>query len=267
MGPAVSFPVIRLNAQFMTIDREKEPEKKEEPAPPKKSGEESRLARGIRAQRVEGLSNAVMITWERDPGFRDDFIVAASDNVINSMERALKARTVRIVPHAEKNVVLDLNLKPGMYFYAVIDSGSLKMQAVELMRMSISPQSRNNRGGQEEVGTIAVTGIQARVIGDSISIVPWEKIDGKGNIYNVYRSLGVIDSPERLRRAERIASVTDQSQYVDQGLAAGTYYYDVTYRLPEREEYIRLAMGENFTTDGLFLKGEKKSRTGTGFMP
>jgi hypothetical protein len=248
-----------LNAQFMTIDREKEPEKKEEPAPPKKSGEESRLARGIRAQRVEGLSNAVMITWERDPGFRDDFIVAASDNVINSMERALKARTVRIVPHAEKNVVLDLNLKPGMYFYAVIDSGSLKMQAVELMEdVNFTSKPVIIAAGQEEVGTIAVTGIQARVIGDSISIVQWEKIDGKGNIYNVYRSLGVIDSPERLRRAERIASVTDQSQYVDQGLAAGTYYYAVTFRLPEREEDLRLAMGENFTTDGLFLKGEKK---------
>jgi hypothetical protein len=181
--PALSWALLALllstglNAQFMTIDREKEPEKKEEPAPPKKSGEESRLARGIRAQRVEGLSNAVMITWERDPGFRDDFIVAASDNVINSMERALKARTVRIVPHAEKNVVLDLNLKPGMYFYAVIDSGSLKMQAVELMEdVNFTSKPVIIAAGQEEVGTIAVTGIQARVIGDSISIVHWEKI-------------------------------------------------------------------------------------------
>jgi hypothetical protein len=263
--PALSLALLALllssgvNAQFMTIDREKEPEKKEEPAPRKKPGDESRLARGIKAQRVEGLPSAVMITWERDPEFRDEFIVAASGNVINTMERALKARTVRIVPHGEKNVVLDLNLKPGMYFYAVIASGSLKMQAAELMEdVNFTSKPVIIPAGQEEVGTIAVTGLQARVIGDSIAIIQWEKIQGKGNIYNVYRGLGVIDSPERLRKAERIASVTDQSQYVDQGLAAGTYYYAVTFRLPEREENLRLAVGENFTTDGLFLKGEKK---------
>jgi hypothetical protein len=82
---------------------------------------------------------------------------------------------------------------------------------------------------------------------------------GENSVRETYTSLlglGVIDSPES-SEGRKNSLCKDQSQYVDQGLRPVPIICR-TFRLPEREEDLRLAMGENFTTDGLFLKGEKK---------
>ena len=91
------------------------------------------------------------------------------------------------------------------------------------------------------------------------ALVQWEKIPGNGYTYTVYRSTSILDTIARLRKAEKVAILSDVSQYIDQGLMeAGTYYYAVTFRHLNSEEIMALAAGKNFTTEGVYARGARK---------
>ncbi|PKL37353.1 MAG: hypothetical protein CVV44_17115 [Spirochaetae bacterium HGW-Spirochaetae-1] len=251
------FPAGKLLPQFL-YEENNEPGK-EEPVEKPVSQYPPYMAYNIKAVPVQNIPNAIMITWEMDPEYIDDFIVARSAQVIDTREKAMGAQTVKVVSSKDKGVVIDPNMVQGVYFYAVIANKIITREKIELMEnvnftsvpVVISPP-------QEKTVREEVTGIQARLLGNTLAHISWKPIQEKGFTYTVYRSTAILDSADRLKKAEKIAIVPDSSQYLDQGLLReGTYYYAVTFAYLKGDENLILKAGENYTTEGLYAGGEK----------
>ncbi len=222
------------------------------------------MARNIEASRIPGIPNAIMITWDVDPAYTDEFIIGRSRVVTDTKKRALEARTVRTVSARQRGVLIDSNLGPGSYYYVILESPRVVRKEIALApNVNYTTRSITIKEVKGPVVVKKIAGFRARLIGDGVILLTWEKIRKKGYTYTIYRSTSVLDSYERLSKAEKIARLSDEGQYIDQNLVSGgTYFYAVTFRYLNNEEDRRLAAGENYITEGIYVKppsSKKKS--------
>ena len=229
--------------------KKKEPVKKKKRVP-------SYEAYNIKASIIEGIPNAILLTWDIKSGFTGDFIIGRSDVVPDSMERALAAKTVKVISSRVRGVHIDSNLKTGNYYYVILASSRAVKKDFDLAKdVNYTSKSIAIKEVKSPLKAKAITDIRARLIGDSVIIVSWEKLAEKGHTYTLYRSTSVLDSLMRLNKAEKIAKLSDEGQYIDQNITrGGTYYYAVTFQYLNGKEVRVLKPSQTYTTTGIYAK-------------
>ncbi len=230
------------------LTEKKEPAKKK--TPPKF------MAYNIKASTIPGIPNAIMITWDVDSSYTDEFIVGRSNVVIDTSQRALAAKTVRTVSARQRGVLIDSNLSAGTYYYVILESPRIEKKEIYLSPdVNYTVKSITIKEVKGPVEVKKLKNLNAKLIGDTVILLSWDKIGGKGHTYTVYRSTTILDSIERLSKGEKIAKLSDAGQYIDQNITrGGTYFYAVTFQYLNGPEDRRLEARENYITEGIYVK-------------
>ncbi len=221
-------------------------------------------AYNIEAKEISGISNAILLTWDIKSGFTGDFIIGRSTVVPDSRERALAARTVKVISSRVRGVWIDSNLPEGNYYYVILASKRAEKQDFDLARnVNFTSKSVDIKKTKVAGKIKSISGIKARLIGDNVIIVSWNKLTDKGYTYTVYRSTSVLDSQERLNRAEKIAKLSDEGQYIDQNITrGGTYFYSVSFKYLNGKEDTTLKPSDTYIVTGVYAKPlPKKTKT------
>jgi|GEM_PF-1031026 len=259
----ISLPLVlnpsMLQSQFLVDDDEPVIEdhtaKKKQPVI-KKKRKPVYEAYNIEAKEISGISNAILITWDVKSGFTGDFIIGRSNVVPDSKERALAATTVKVISSRVRGVFIDSNLQSGNYYYVILASNRAEKKEFDLARdVNFTSKSVDIKKKKVSAKIKNITEIRARLIGDNVIIVSWNRLTEKGHTYTVYRSTSVLDSLERLNQAEKIAKLSDQGQYIDQNITrGGTYFYAVTFKYLNGKENITLKPSDTYITTGIYAK-------------
>ena len=219
------------------------------------------MAYGIKAEKAKDLKNAVAITFSADPAYLKDFIVGRSNEMIDSKDRVLSAMTVKEVFARDKNVVVDLDLKPGKYYYVVMAKERLLSRNLELFKdvnyttipviIESDPRDRFIEN---------VTMLQCEKAGEGKIALKWKKLDITGILYTIYRSRSVIDTAEKLTASEKAGVVVDKDTFVDaEAVFKGSYYYAVTVKEINAKENIILKQGQNYTLTPVLIEDNIKA--------
>ena len=123
-----------VTSQFLDIEGERPvvEEKQKAPEPKKERKLPVYVARNVKAEHIKDIKGAIKITWDADPAFDDDFIVGRALDVTHSAEKALNAKSIKMVAAGAERVVIDSNLPPGSYFYVVLARQKVQDRDVEL---------------------------------------------------------------------------------------------------------------------------------------
>lgn len=234
----------------------------EEPAKVKPAGEfPPHVVTNIKAQPVANVKGAIRISWKRDPSSPDDFIVGRSTAPIDTRDRALAAKSVQIVSPGSQSMVIDSNLPPGEYFYVVLSKEKVMSKDVEIypdVNYTTRPVILEKEPAAKPVQSLPpqVTLLHGQTVNRTQVLLSWQGIDSRGTSYVVYRGLQALSTPDKIRRAERIAVITDgQQSYTDNGLKnSGVYYYAVTTRDAEGNEDLKLVPDQSYMTEGVAVE-------------
>lgn len=269
-GVLISLPFLlnpsMVQSQFLVDDDEPviedHTEKKKQPV--KKKRKPVYEAYNIEAKEIAGISNAILIAWDIKSGFMGDYIIGRSTVVPDSKERALAATTVKVISSRVRGVWIDSNLQAGNYYYVILAGKRAEKKEFDLARdVNYTSKSVDIKKKKVLVKIKNITDIRARLIGDNVIIISWNKLTEKGHTYTVYRSTSVLDSFERLDKAEKIAKLSDEGQYIDQNIVrGGTYFYAVSFKYLNGKEDRRLKPSDTYITTGIYAKPlPKKTKT------
>ena len=254
-------------SQFLDIDEEtakKTEEVKVEPVKEKKLP--IYVARNVKAELMQGIKGAIKVTWEIDPATDEEFIVGRSDEVPYSKERALAAKSIKVVHPAAERFAIDSNLPPGNYFYVVLAKTKVMERDVELypnVNYSTVPvviEKEYSRAPSVKLPE-QVTLIHALVVNRTQVLLTWKGVETPGLVYNVYRGPAVLNAPEKIQGAEMVAQLaTDKSNYIDKNIRkTGYYYYAVTTRDIKGSEDRLLVPDQSYTANGVFITMQTQS--------
>jgi len=222
------------------------------------------IAYNIKAQSLPNIKNAIKISWNVNPLYKGDFILGRAGEVIDTQERAMTAKSLRVVRARDTLSVIDSGLKPGRYYYVVLASEKVKSGDIELYRdvnytsfpIMIDPPKPART--QEQVSMIF-----ARNIGDQKVLVTWNLISAGDVSYAVYRSGASIDTKQRLREAKKIATVKNEQQYIDDTIdSPGVYYFAVTAIDADGKENTLLIPDQNYTSFGIRVARKRNITVG-----
>ncbi len=224
------------------------------------------VVRSIKAQSVPDIKGAIKITWDIDPASDDDFIVGRAMEVPYSMERALAAKSVKMVPPAAERVVVDSNLPPGNYYYVILAKQKVMDRNVELfpnVNYTTVPVVIEKEFYQIPAANLPeqVTLIYAMPMNRTQVLLTWKGVGASGLVYNIYRSTQVLNTPEKIQNAENIARLsTDKNNFVDTTIKnTGNYYYAVTTKDIKGNEDMQLIPDQSYTAGGVFITMETRS--------
>ncbi len=249
-------------AQFLDIEGERPAsvEKEKAPEPKKERKLPVYVARNVKAQIIPDIKGAIKITWDADPAFDDEFIIGRALEVPHSVEKALNAKSIKVVPQGAERVAIDSNLPPGSYFYVVLAKEKvqnrdvelypnvnyttvpvvIEKEAVEIVRVKLPEQ---------------VTLIHAMVLNRNQVLVTWKGTQQTGIVYNVYRGSEPLNSAAKVRNADAIAQLpANKTSYVDAGISkTGNYFYAVTTKDVQGNEDLQLVPDQSYTVNGVFV--------------
>ena len=231
--------VASLYPQFLEDEEEKAPDD---------------IARSIKAEpssRTPDGKCVIKVTWQINPRFTaGDYVVAKSDGMIDTVDKVRAARVIATVKGAEKNTYEDADCTPGSYYYVVLSKKSIVENRMGLFRDgNYTAVPAIISASNDEV---LVTGIKADEIEKFKVRLTWIKPEKTGIFYYVYRSKDVINSKSRLSGADKLGTVADAGEFLDEGITQpGDYYYAVTARALKGKENQNLVPNGNFTTRGL----------------
>ncbi len=219
------------------------------------------MAFGIKAEKAKDVKNSAVISFSADPLYLKDFVVGRSNEMIDSKDRVLTAMTVKEVFGRDKNVVVDLDLKPGKYYYVVMAKEKLLSRNVDLFKdvnyttipviIESDPRDRFIEN---------VTMLQCEKAGEGKIALKWKKLDITGILYTIYRSRGVIDTAEKLAASEKAGVVVDKDTFLDaEAVFKGSYYYAVTVKEINAKENIMLKQGQNYTLTPILIEDNIKA--------
>lgn len=215
------------------------------------------MARSITAETPPAApdgSCVIRVRWQLNPQFAgEEYIVAKSDSVIDTAEKVRAARVIATVKGAEQNSFDDSGCVPGSYYYVVLSKKSIVENRMGLFR------DGNYTGEPAVIGArgedLLVAGIAAAEIEKFKIRLAWVNPDMTGVYYYIYRSREAIDSVARLDAADKLGTVTDAEEFLDEGITEpGDYYYAVTARSLKGKENRSLVPGANFTTQGVAVR-------------
>lgn len=238
---------------------------KEENVSEKQAPEESEklskfIARNVKSEVIPNIKGAVRITWDLNKDSDDDFIVGRSMDIPDTMEKALKAISIKVVPSGAKSEAIDSNLRPGSYYYCVLAKSRIMDREIQLyagQNYTINPAiiETDLRLEPEKIFPQQVSLIYAIIVNNSQVRLTWRSIEARGILYTIYRANTPLDSPLKLAKAEKISVITDgRESYVDNRITkSGTYYYAVTTKDISGNEDLNLIPDQSFTVSGVYI--------------
>lgn len=249
-------------AQFLDIESERPPavEKEKTPEPKKERKLPIYVARNVKAEAIPDIKGAIKITWDADPAFDDDFIIGRALEVPHSVEKALNAKSIKLVPAGAERVAVDSNLPPGSYFYVVLAKQKVQDRDVELypnVNYTTVPVVI-----EKETVEVArpkypeqVTLIHAMTLNRNQVLLTWKGTQQSNIVYNVYRGSEPLNSPAKVRSADAIAQLpSNKTSYVDTGISkTGNYFYAVTTKDIQGNEDLQLVPDQSYTVSGVFV--------------
>ena len=249
-----------ISAQFL-IEEKKAKEGKDKIAPPQQVNElPVYIVRNVHVLKVKGVKGAIRITWDVHPDFDDDVIVGRSNEVPYTKAKALKATSIKIVPTGADRVVIDSNLSAGEYYYIVLSKEKIMDKDIELypdvnystnpviIERDIPAESYTESGEQ-------ITLIHTMIINKTQVLLTWKGVDAPGIIYTVYRSAKPLNTPDKIKRADKVAVITNgREAYADKTISkTDNYYYAVTTKTLTGKEDLRLIPDQSYTASGVFV--------------
>jgi hypothetical protein len=246
-----------LFSEFIVEEEDKVIEK-QAPLEIDKSGKY--IIKNIKVDVIPNIKGAVRITWELNKDSDDDYIVGRSSAVSDTMEKALKSVSIKVVPSGAKPEVIDSNLKAGAYYYCILAKSRIMDRDIKLyagQNYTINPviiEADQNRE-PEKILPQQVSLIYARIINNSQIRLTWRNIETRGIIYTIYRSNTPLDSPSKMAKAEKVNVITDgRESYVDNKInKSGTYYYAITTKDINNNEDLNLIPDQSYTTSGVYV--------------
>lgn len=248
-------------SQFLDIDEETaKPAAEVKPEPKKEKKLPIFVARNVKAELMPDIKGAIKVTWEIDPATDEDFIVGRATEVPYTKERALEAQSIKVVPPAAERFAIDSNLPPGNYYYVILAKSKVMERNVELfpnVNYTTVPAVIEKEYSMSPGVKLPeqVTLIHALVVNRTQVLLTWKGVEPPGLIYNVYRSSGAMNAPEKIQNAEMIAQLTtDKNTYIDKNIRkTGYYYYAVTTKDIKGNEDRQLVPDQSYTANGVFI--------------
>ncbi len=246
-------PEFLLNDDIPSTPRKETPE-----AAKRKSEFPSYIATNIKAQLIPNVKGAVRISWEVDTSSSDDFIIGRTRSIPDTKEKALNAISIKVVPAGAQNSIIDSNLAPGEYYYVVLSKEKVMSRDVEIypdVNYTTTPViiEREVAAAPSRLFPEQVALIHAQVINKTQVVLTWKGVNTQGIVYTVYRGNEPLSNPDRIRRAEKLAAITDNREsFIDRNIAiTGTYYYAVTTRDISGNEDLQLIPDQSYLTSGI----------------
>jgi fibronectin type 3 domain-containing protein len=208
------------------------------------------IAFNINAEKVPFSSDSIKLTWQMNRNFSGDFVVGRSETPLNTIDDVLKSKLVGIFNPVLEGVLIDKNLEQGKdYYYIVIAREKLLKREIKILsnvNTTSYPVSLHHEPGM-------IRSLKAETRNKSIRL-KWATDKAKGLLFNLYRSPSVINSMQELTAASKITSTSDNT-FTDSTVPEfGTYYYAVTVTDKNNIEYFTPIPGENYTTQGAYIK-------------
>lgn len=265
-APAV-FIVTAASAGFL-VDENPEPSR----ITPADSGAVSRsvgfppnTALKIDVTPIEGIPNSVRIGWEVSKGSDDLFIVGRATELPNNPRAALAALSIRIVEASDRNSIVDRNVPPGSYYYVVLARKKSAAKEVDLYpneNYTTNPIVISGSGAAPVRGASAqVRGIQAQLVTDREVLVSWKPLEFVGVKYSLYRSFEPMNTPDKVKGAEKIAELLDRDRFVDKSATPGnSYFYAVVTADATGQSDFQLTPNESFTTASVTILRTESAR-------
>ena len=224
------------------------------------------IARNINAEVIPSIKGAVRISWNLSSESDDDFIVGRSSVVPDTIEKALKAVSIKVVPAGAKTEVIDSNLRGGSYYYCVLAKSKVMDKDIKLyagQNYTINPAVIDAEMNlePEKIFPQQVSLIYARIFNNSQIRVTWRGIEARGIIYTIYRSDSPLDSPDKIQKADKINVITDgRESYIDNRIhKSGSYYYAITTKDISGNEDLNLIPDQSYITSGIYVSLEVPS--------
>ena len=245
-------------------------DEEEKPAENKALEEDEKLskyvARNIKAEVIPNIKGAVRISWDLSNDSDDDFIVGRATVVPDTIEKALKAVSIKVVPSGAKTEVIDSNLRAGSYYYCVLAKSRVMDKEIKLyvgQNYTINPVVIDSEINLEPEKNFPqqVSLIYARIFNNSQIRLTWRGIESRGIVYTIYRSNSPLDSPAKMEKGEKINVITDgRESYVDNRInKSGTYFYAITTKDISGNEDLNLIPDQSYTTSGVYVSLEVPS--------
>lgn len=213
--------------------------------------------RNITVTMIPGEFNSVQITWEALPEVRDSFIILRSNFIQNTPDALMSSVPIKSVPADKLRVVLDRNLLPGRYYYAIVPKSKFDARKVQLFpgeNYATNPvviQSELTAGDSRTVAMLKAVTIEDRRV-----LLTWEPIASFNGEYVIFRSRAMLDTPEKITRSEPIARLSSvKSRYLDTDLPPGRFFYAISCKTLDGVLYSDLRKNYNYTDDAVFIGG------------
>lgn len=247
-------------SQFLTGETHREKDEKRLEAPRTNKELPHYIARNIKAAKVSNIRGAVQVTWDVHPGFDGEFIIGRTSEIPYNSERALRAKSIKVVPAVAESSIIDPGLPPGEYYYVILSREKIKDRDVELypdVNYTSVPVviEKEIPSAAYKVAPEQVTLIHAMVINKRQILLTWKGVEQSGIIYTIYRSNTPLNTPEKLKKADTIATISDGSEsFLDKSLTrSGNYFYAVTVKDLSGNEDVQLIPDQSYTASGVFV--------------
>lgn len=256
---AVSYPAM-LASRFLLDEESVRTGLTEKSGDRKKSEFPPYIVTNISAQLIPNVKGAVRVSWDVDPDSTDEFIVGRSVEIPDTKEKALNASSIKLLPAGAPGMMIDSNLAPGAYYYVVLSKEKARNRDVEIypdVNYTSSPVIVEKEAPPEQVRMFPpqVTLLHGHIINQTQIDLSWKAVDEPGIVYTVYRSGERLGSPEAIRKAERIAVITEKREsYVDKSITtSGMYFYAVTTKDIAGNEDLQLIPDQSYLANGLYV--------------
>ena len=208
------------------------------------------IAFNINAEKVPFSSDSIKLTWQMNRNFPGDFVVGRSEAPLNTIDDILKSKLVGIFNPALEGILIDKNLEQGKdYYYIVVARERLLKREIKILsnvNTTSYPVTLHLEPGM-------IKSLKAETRNKSVR-KKWDTNKAKGLLINLYRSPSIINSQQELTVAAKLTSTSDDSVTDSTVPEFGTYYYAVTVTDKNNIEYFTPIPGENYTTQGAYIK-------------
>ena len=216
------------------------------------------IAHNITAILLSGEKNSVQITWDAPSTSMDSFVVLRSSYAISSADMLANAIPVKVVPGDKLKMVIDRNLLPGRYYYAVLSKSKMDLHAIQFFaseNFTLNPIIISNEHA-DNGNTRTVSSLKAITVDDRTVLLSWEPLTNFTGEYVIFRSNTMIDTTDRLSQSEPAARITSpRTKYLDNDAGPGRHYYAVACKTVDGVLYSDLRKDANFISDPVFVGG------------
>lgn len=213
--------------------------------------------RNIAVTILQGEKNSVQITWDAAAEAKDSFVVLRSTQLQNSADVVLNSVPIKVTGYDSLKVVLDRNLPPGRYYYAIIPKTKFDDKNIRLYpgeNYSTNPMIIYGDGELGDSRTVA--SIRAVTIEDRSVLLTWEPINNFTGEYVIFRSKMPIDTAEKLNNSDPVGRVhAAKTRFLDNDATPGRHFYAIACKTIDGIMYSDLKKGFNYTDDAVFIGG------------